>query len=480
MMVDLNLNHSRALDVHIWSDHPELNLLVNELWSAYFSDDLSINKKRGPKPKAAKKTHLKTLLLDLYVCWLSDHTMYLAVHMSKSGWKANSRYNALHLSSKMIEVIKLLVELDFLEFHKGYEGRLSRIRPHERLLLLFSSINLPLSAVSFHQSKEVLEFRGDSGSDKSSVKPKLEYQSTDKTVKMRSLLLEYNKLLARSHLDVCSLENPYLDRTIKKGKRIGETVRVHIDHRNIFVKRVFNNSSWELGGRFYGGWWQQIDKDLRTDIMINNKPTLEVDYKAMHVALLLSEIGAGHDYDPYCLNKSVFLQSNSFDQRAAVKQLVLMAINAGDKKTAFSAFRSDQPKGHLFKKLTNVELSQLLDAFIEQYPKLEPYLCTGKGLELMYTDSCIAEHVMGHFIKMGVPILCVHDSFVVPYDQVLELRATMVEAGNLYANRFLFHDKNGGGFDEWFAQYENTGDKPAWEPKSVVRCDGYLKRIILK
>ena len=95
----------------------------------------------------------------------------------------------------------------------------------------------------------------------------------------------------------------------------------------------------------------------------------------------------------------------------------------------------------------------------------------------MYTDSCIAEHVMGHFIKMGVPILCVHDSFVVPYDQVLELRATMVEAGNLYANRFLFHDKNGEGFDEWFAQYENTGDKPAWEPKSVVRCKGYSSRI---
>ena len=55
MMVDLNLNHSRALDVHIWSDHPELNLLVNELWSAYFSDDLSINKKRGPKPKVPRK-----------------------------------------------------------------------------------------------------------------------------------------------------------------------------------------------------------------------------------------------------------------------------------------------------------------------------------------------------------------------------------------------------------------------------------------
>ena len=105
------------------------------------------------------------------------------------------------------------------------------------------------------------------------------------------------------------------------------------------------------------------------------------------------------------LFRSVFPDKNNFNQRLAVKQLVLMAINANDKKTAFSAFRSDQPTGHPSKKLTNVELSQLLDAFIERYPRLEQFLCTGKGLELMYTDSCIAEYVIDHFTKLGVPIL---------------------------------------------------------------------------
>ena len=123
-----NLNHSRPLDVHVWSDYPELNHLVDALWDSSFNKEATI--RRGPKPKATKKAHLKTLLLDLYVCWLNDPTMYLAVHMSKSGWKGNSRYNALHISSRIIEIIKLFVELDFLEFQKGYEGWLSRIRPH--------------------------------------------------------------------------------------------------------------------------------------------------------------------------------------------------------------------------------------------------------------------------------------------------------------------------------------------------------------
>jgi hypothetical protein len=154
-----SLNNSRPFDVHVWSDYPELNHLVDAVWENFFIETVAI--KRGPKPKASKKSHLKTLLLDLYVCWLNDPEMYLAVHMSKTGWKANSRYNALHLSSQMIVIIKRLVELDFLEFHIGYEGRLSRVRPHEKLQLLFRTIAIPLSEVAFRHTQEVLELRGD-------------------------------------------------------------------------------------------------------------------------------------------------------------------------------------------------------------------------------------------------------------------------------------------------------------------------------
>lgn len=31
-----DLNHSRPLDVHVWSDHPEVNLLVSEIWERLF------------------------------------------------------------------------------------------------------------------------------------------------------------------------------------------------------------------------------------------------------------------------------------------------------------------------------------------------------------------------------------------------------------------------------------------------------------
>ena len=473
-MVD-SLNNSRSLDVHVWSDYPEINHLVDALWKTYFQPIEVI--RRGPKPKATQKSHLKVLLIDLYVCWANDHTMYLAVHMSKSGWKANSRYNALYLSSQMIDIVRRLVDLEYLDFHKGYEGRLSRIRVTDRLHFLFHSIVVPLRAISFHRSQEVLELRGDADTKTSISKPKLEYTDTDATAEMRAILLAYNALLERSHLDICSLEQPFIDRNITKGPRQGEQIRIHIDHRNIFVKRVFNGGSWELGGRFYGGWWQLIDKDLRSDIMINDKPTVEIDYKSMHIALLMAQIKQKSNYDPYTLSKSVFPNRNDLDQRSVVKQLVLMALNACDKKTAFSAFRGDQPTGHPAKKLTNVELSKLLDAFIDEHPDLAPFICTGKGLELMYIDSCIAEHVVAHFTNLGIPILCLHDSFIVPFDHVLELRAVMVKAGSSFTRRFMFTEKGGIGLDEWLSAYENTGQRPDFEPKQVVRCKGYSLRL---
>ena len=233
-----NLNNSRPLDVHVWSDYPEINHLVDALWETYF--ELIEVIRRGPKSKATKKSHLKVLLLDLYVCWVNDPTMYLAVHMSKSGWKANSRYNALHLSSQMIEVVHKLVDLEYLEFHKGYEGRSSRIRATDQLHFLFHSITVPIPAISFHHTQEVLELRGDADPEISTSKPKLEYTDTDATAEMRAVLRAYNDLLRRSHLDICSLEQPFIDRSITKGPRQGEQVRIHIDHRNIFVKRVFN------------------------------------------------------------------------------------------------------------------------------------------------------------------------------------------------------------------------------------------------
>ncbi|MDU8914143.1 hypothetical protein, partial [Aestuariicoccus sp. MJ-SS9] len=90
--------HSRPLDVHRWSEHPEVRGYVDEIWAAHFEDSgLS-----GPKPKMPFKHQLRVVILDLYVAWLEDPDLCIGVSMSSNAWHTGSRYNALHISKRVV------------------------------------------------------------------------------------------------------------------------------------------------------------------------------------------------------------------------------------------------------------------------------------------------------------------------------------------------------------------------------------------
>ena len=55
----------------------------------------------------------------------------------------------------------------------------------------------------------------------------------------------------------------------------------------------------------------------------------------------------------------------------------------------------------------------MLSQFFILHPHIKKYFFTGVGTELQYVDSCITESVVKRMIKMGVPVLGVHDSFIV-------------------------------------------------------------------
>jgi hypothetical protein len=98
--------HSRPIDVHRWSDHPEVNALVLSLWEQHFQKEIE-GQKRGPKPKTRHRDQFKVLLLDLYVAWQQDPELSIGVHLNNSEWKTNSRYNALHLSKVIVVYIHI-------------------------------------------------------------------------------------------------------------------------------------------------------------------------------------------------------------------------------------------------------------------------------------------------------------------------------------------------------------------------------------
>ena len=108
---------SRALDVHKSSDHPEANAFVDAVLETYFPDVYATKRKK----RNSFRADLKVLLLDLYVSWQEDPEQTIGVGMSNSFYKKSSRYNALHISYKLIEIVHTLTAAKLIGFKEGSE-----------------------------------------------------------------------------------------------------------------------------------------------------------------------------------------------------------------------------------------------------------------------------------------------------------------------------------------------------------------------
>ena len=166
--------------------------------------------------------------------------------------------------------------------------------------------------------------------------------------------------------------------------------------------RVFNNGSFDQGGRFNGGWWEYAKKHLRRCITIDGQPTVEADFKGLHPAILFAKNGLRIPADPYALVPGI---ADNATLRGHAKTTFLALLNAGKRGTC-------EPKDFDAGKhgMTAEAFRQTVrDAF----PMLPGIFGTGIGLRLQREDSDLAERVMLHFADRDIPVLPVHDSFII-------------------------------------------------------------------
>ena len=450
--------NSEPLDVHTWSDHPEVKALCDLLYDE--AGLAALEPKGNRKPKRTVRESLRVLILDLYVKWLRDPSISIGFSKSNKDYMVGSRYNALFIPRKIIDVEELLVVAGFIEELPHFKNRESnsrsyttRIRHTQTLRELFDKLTIDLHDIDTHANEEciILHDKYVDDPDDDTIR-KIEYNDKDLPKDelallhtLRSQLQAYNALLKRTYIDIPSYTSSTFKRTITKGRDAGRQQTISLGQDNKFVVRVFNEGlagKWQRGGRFYRGWWQQIDKEDRSKIYINDKPTLEVDFKAFHPNLLSNELGVRLADDPYDLGELLLpdVITTTDQQRAYVKLLVLMSINADSDKKAFQAFRNSDRKDKLGQSLTDIQLGELLKGFIRKHPQFEDILCTGQALRLMNIDSQIANIVIDHFTEKDIPVLCIHDSFIIQYDREPELRRILDQATHQVTNYTINHD----------------------------------------
>ncbi len=90
------------------------------------------------------------------------------------------------------------------------------------------------------------------------------------------------------------------------------------------------------------------------------------------------------------------------------------------------------------RKLGITESKNLMNEFKKTHWRIDKYFLKGKkfGYELMNLDSKIAYDVCDHFLNKKIPILPIHDSFIVEKQYKKELDNVMDEMFQKYANGF--------------------------------------------
>ena len=446
---DRDLNYSRQFDVHTWSSYPEVNIFVDNIFESYFRTSSRVNN--------IKKKHLKKVLIDLYVAWFTDPELNISLYLTRNNYLATEgRYNELHISASTIEIVHRLREIEMIGLATGYPSgnyadsgldiyaMITRIWSAEKLISLFETAKFGIFDITYLDSREVIILNKKRIVDpvtkkKKKAKPD-SYPDTKKTREMRKLVKSYNALLEKTFIDI-NLELPKIIKDPKQSTRNQSTDKnnkpyiVNINHHEKFVKRVFSNSSWKDGGRFYGGFWQRITGDDREKILINSMRTVEIDYSALHVVLAYSEKNIDYwkstDKDPYSTPVRNVYEAPKVS-RLVVKLLFMMALNATDEKDAFSAFRNEwnykKYNAYVTEPFNDEVLGEILQGIKQEHPLIEDMLASGAGIDLQYVDSQIAELIIRKFTERKTPILTIHDSFVVPYGLEEQLEKLMKKA----------------------------------------------------
>ncbi|MFY0620054.1 hypothetical protein, partial [Shimia sp.] len=434
----------------------------------------------GRKPKLAYRKQLRVIILDLYVAWLDDPDLCVGVSMDVNAWKTGSRYNALHISKKIIPIIKSLRDKRLVAFSPGSytnpgaeTNRTTRIRASKLLQEYFANAKFDVEDIGRAEGTEIIVLKKDKYT-------RLEYKDTNETKEWRQQLKAYNHLLSNSFIDIPTLEEPLLE-TSRKDIQSSELEEdesefVRIGRERSFTRRIFNRSAWDKGGRSYGGWWQSLNKDMRFKITIDNEPVVEADFEGMHVAMLYAEAGSELVGDPYTLPGLNIRNFSPEKLRKVTKKLVLTAINAIDKEPAYQAFRAQFKKGDERKKLKNFELEKIMDAFLARHPCLSKSMFSDRGVRLMRKDSEITSLIHQHFTKKNIPVLSVHDSYLVDCKHGEELKQVMSEASGqvlgrpIKANYYIPGREDFQSVDQYdlnWAVYEHE----------QTSCQGYLDRL---
>ena len=236
------------------------------------------------------------------------------------------------------------------------------------------------------------------------------YLKTDETEKMRQLVVDLNKL------------NESVPILTGDGQRLS----------NIY-SRIFNES-FNYGGRFYRADVLQLhskDGNQRLDITIDGQPVVEVDFQNLHFRIAAVIDGGFIEDVPIDMYADILEDSSNKVERQIVKMAVNIMFNCRSVDSARRAIQGEinSLRAEEKEKYTLGNAKSVMALIETNYREFSHMFCNEDsfGRVLQNLDSHLAADILEVFVLKEIPILCVHDSFVVAKEHLELLVLTMAD-----------------------------------------------------
>lgn len=326
------------LENFIWFDMADMLSPEFETQVKALADEIIHNsalKRAGAATRSQIETTVSAVAANLIRAIAVHPTCYVAVRMGPQFYTA-SRYNCQNIGfdnlyrtiSYMRECVPALISYHggFFDRQRG-TGKATRIQATRQFLQFFKLRTEASLIFSIAQNPkfEYLHL-------KDRNKKIIDYADTDQTERMRARLDALTKFANRHWADLYVTDEQFRNLLATSNEREngpdGEPdqgkYRQQVDLNRRRLYRVFNNSTFEDGGRLYGGWWQSIPSRWRPYITIDWCPTRELDYSSMQPAMIYAMAGLPLDFDAYEIDGIPETDAN----RNVIKITLLKIINA--------------------------------------------------------------------------------------------------------------------------------------------------------
>lgn len=377
--------------------------VIHQLMSHEAHDQL---RKRARKKKDFEifQRQIETIVCEAVHRYLTGANKRIAIslsnrHLGRKDAQSNILNNTISQNLKNLSSPVMA----FLELQAGdrNEGQVTTFWAGKRLITRIKERQLGYNDLTLEHSKNVIELRDKKAEGQSKGKL-IRYEETPLTRQYRDEMEQINAFLREA--DICYHGNK------------------DIDDSRVELKRIFNNGSFEEGGRLYGGFWISMKSEDLRDVMIDDEWVVTLDYGQMAVRLAYSLAKAPiHFDDGYLIPRREWA-------REATKKLINIMLNSPDAKNW-----SVPKKVRDYYKDQDVQ-KRLIEEIKSFHKPIEHLFGKPNGMKFMFLESEILIDVLLELNSQGILALPIHDGLLVKPSQQDIAKQVMLKVFKKHTN----------------------------------------------